>query len=129
MIYLNNLTKITDEKYNIGFIHYKPFDKIHGLNKSKEQLEKEGVLVESIPELKYTDGKQPIMYYNPIKKELFYEYEDIPKNTEENQNETFAKTLAQLTIDNKQKDTVIKNLSQTIAQLTIEVNKIKKEGE
>lgn len=83
MIFLGQLNKITEEKFSIGFIHYMPFDKKNGLGKTKEGLEKEGILIENLPEPKQIKGKQAIMYFNPIKKEVFYEYNDIPKSKEE----------------------------------------------
>ncbi|WP_048341133.1 hypothetical protein [Clostridium haemolyticum] len=135
MIFLGNLNKITDEKYSIGFIHYIPFDKENGLNKSKEQLEQEGVLIESIPKSKQIECKQPIMYWNPIKKEIFYEYKYIPKTKEELQeielenlkknNEVLTETIAKLTIDSKKKDMLATQLASTVATMNIEINKIK----
>ncbi|MCW6085502.1 MULTISPECIES: hypothetical protein [Clostridium] len=63
--------------------HYKPFDKINGLNKIKEELEKTGILVESIPEEEHIEMKSPVLYCNPDTKELFYKYVDIQKPTEQ----------------------------------------------
>ncbi|EKX80555.1 hypothetical protein CFSAN001628_005554 [Clostridium botulinum CFSAN001628] len=60
-----------------------PFDSVYGLHKTKEELEQEGILIENIPEPKYIENKQAIMYWNPADKQIFYEYEDIP-NYEEN---------------------------------------------
>ena len=83
MIFLGNLTKITDTKCKIGFIHYMPFDSVNGLNKTAEQLEQEGVLVDSIPELQQVEGKSSVMYWNPVDNVIFYEYENIPKTQED----------------------------------------------
>lgn len=79
MIFLSRFEKITDEEYLIGYTNYKPFDSISGLGKTKEELEKEGILVESIPQPEKREGKAGILRFNPIKKELFYIYVDIPK--------------------------------------------------
>ncbi len=74
-------------KYNetgkVNYTHYMPFHEKYGLGKTKEELEQEGVLVDSIPESKQIEGKAPILYCNPSTKELWYEYEDIPKTQEE----------------------------------------------
>lgn len=93
MIYLGNLIKITDTKYSIGFIHYMPFDAINGLGKTQEQLEQEGILIESVPQSQVIEGKTSIMYVNPVDKLIFYEYEDIPKSKEDLQQELNAKLL------------------------------------
>lgn len=87
MIFLGSLVKITTTKYSIGLVHHVPFDEVNGLHKTKEQLEKEGILVDSIPEPQQIEGKSPIMYINPSTKEVFYEYIDIPKTKEELQEE------------------------------------------
>lgn len=83
MIFLGELEQVRDNSYKVGFIHYLPFDEKEGLNKSIEELEQEGVLVESIPEAEEREGKTPILYCNTETKELWYEYEDIPKTKEE----------------------------------------------
>ncbi|AKA69826.1 hypothetical protein [Clostridium scatologenes] len=124
MIFLGNLTKISDTKYSVGYTHYKPLDEINGLKKSKEQLEQEGILVDSILEPQQIEGKQAVMYWNPVDKVIFYEYEDIQKSKEVTEKETFTQTLAQLAIENKKKDTMIKQLVQTVNDLTIKVNKL-----
>lgn len=78
-------------KYNetnkVTYQHHKPFHKKHGLGKTIEQLEQEGILVDSIPEPEQIEGKQAILYCNPDTKELWYEYEDIPKTDEDLQQE------------------------------------------
>lgn len=83
MVYLKNLTKITDTKYLIGYLHSMPFDTVDGLHKTKEELEQSGILIENIPEPQNTEGKKAIKYYNPVDKKIFYEYEDITKSKEE----------------------------------------------
>lgn len=87
MIFIKDLTKVTDGKYMVGYIHFRPFDSVYGLGKSKEQLEQEGMLVDSIPEPEQIEGKQAILYCNPQTKEFWYEYVDIPKSPEEMQQE------------------------------------------
>lgn len=72
-----------DEIGRVNYTHYMPFHEKHGLGKSKEELEQEGLLVDSIPEPQQIEGKSAILYCNPTTKELWYEYEDIPKTQEE----------------------------------------------
>ena len=94
MIYLGNLTKITDTKYSIGLTHYVPFDSVNGMNKTPEELKLEGILVDNIPEPKRIEGKSSAMYINPTNKEIFYEYVDIPK-TQENLMQERMRSLEQ----------------------------------
>ncbi|WP_205613341.1 hypothetical protein [Clostridium sporogenes] len=131
MIFLSRLTKITNEKYSIGYIHYMPFNEKHGLGKTKEELEQEGILLESIIEPKQIEGKQATMYWNPIEGKIFYEYEDIPKSKEETLEEkikTLTENLAQEKINNMKKDALAVNLTKEVANLKVEVMNLKKGG-
>lgn len=131
MIFLGQLNKITEEKYSIGFIHYMPFDNANGLNKTIEELKQEGILVDSIPEPQQIEGKQAVMYWNPIDKNVFYEYKDIPKSKEENLEEkikTLTENLAKEKINNMKKDALAVNLTKEVANLKIEVMNLKKGG-
>lgn len=65
-----------DTLNNIEFVHNLPFDDNLGLKKSKEELLKEGILVDSIPEPEQIEGKVPILKYNGTS--LYYEYQDAP---------------------------------------------------
>lgn len=84
---------IVNKNNKVEFIHFKPFDKVDGLRKAKEELEKEGVLVENIPTPERIDGKQSTLYCNPVTKELWYEYENISKYQGELQEEINAKLI------------------------------------
>lgn len=95
MIFLGEMQKIDSAKYSVSLIHSQPFDAKNGLGKTQEQLEQEGILVEGIPELIQTDGKQAMLYYNPATKELWYEYDDIPKTEEELLKEQVVELQAQ----------------------------------
>ena len=82
-------------------IHHMPFHEQYGLGKTKEELEKEGILVDSIPEPEQIEGKSAVLYCNPTKTELWYEYEDIPKTPEEEQQEkieSLEQSIAELTM-------------------------------
>jgi hypothetical protein len=68
----------------VTFIHTKPFDDNEGLGKTKEELEKEGLFVDSLPSPDTTDSsKTPILKVNPIDNTLYYEYVDRPLTPEE----------------------------------------------
>lgn len=75
-----------DSDGKISYIHHAPFDEKHGLKKSKEQLKKEGVLVEQLPEkLEEIEGKQQVLYL--LDGQLVWKYEDMPLTPEEIQAE------------------------------------------
>ncbi|WP_142414380.1 hypothetical protein [Hathewaya massiliensis] len=62
----------------VEFIHYMPFDEIHGLGQTEEELRQNGILVNSIPEPQNIQGKQGILYFEEGKG-VYYKYEDMPK--------------------------------------------------
>ena len=64
------------------FIHYQPFDKTNGMNKTQEELEQSGILVESLPEAELQDGKNAILKYSETEG-LYYEYVDRLPTPEE----------------------------------------------
>lgn len=109
MIYISNLIKIQDNKYSIGYTHHKPFDEVYGLNKSKEELLKDGVLIESIPSEEYKEGFYSELFYNPIENTCFYEYNKIPEKPKE------------LTIEDLKSQLDAQDLA--IAELTALINK------
>lgn len=56
-----------DTNNKCTMIHHKPFDKIFGLNKTEEELNKEGVFVEALPEYPESIvGKKAVLYINPL---------------------------------------------------------------
>lgn len=64
-------------------VHFVPFDPVHGLGKTKEELEAEGgVFVESVPEPENRPGKAPVLKYSE-EKGLYYEYVNRPLTQEE----------------------------------------------
>ncbi|CAM4363365.1 hypothetical protein [Bacillus manliponensis] len=74
-------------KYNntgeIELIHSAPFHSELGLGKTKEELEKEGFFVNSIPEAEHREGKVAILKCNVTTKTLYYLYVDKPLTQEE----------------------------------------------
>lgn len=65
----------TDENQKVEFIHYKPFDEKLGLKKTKEQLLKEGYLIESDPSPEVREGFNAIKYYDPNTNSIYFKYE------------------------------------------------------
>lgn len=83
MIFLGSLKKISDDKFDIGFIHYMPFDSKVGLGKTETELLAEGALINNIPNAEIIEGKNSTMFYNPLTNSIFYEYVDVPKSKEQ----------------------------------------------
>ncbi|GKV70295.1 hypothetical protein NCCP2716_27930 [Sporosarcina sp. NCCP-2716] len=77
MIYLKHING------KVAFTHFMPFDEKEGLGKSEEELKKEGILVESIPEPEQREGFASILNVNPEDNSLFYTYEEVPMSQEE----------------------------------------------
>jgi|GEM_PF-3269455 len=77
-IFINNLTKITDTKYNIGFQHNMPFDKDNGMKKDDGTLYTESEL-EALggKVIDYTGDLIKQLFYNPTTNTLFSEDADL----------------------------------------------------
>jgi hypothetical protein len=58
--------------------HYKPFDEIDGMHKTKEELLQIGKLVDSVPEPTPAEGQGYVAKYNPATNTVYYEYFDLP---------------------------------------------------
>ena len=68
-------------------IHHTPFDPTNGLQCTRDELEKTGFFVDSIPEPTIIEGKRAIAEYNSDTKQVYYDYVDIPLSTEERLNQ------------------------------------------
>lgn len=67
----------------VTFIHHKPFDPVHGLGETRDELLKTGVFVDNFPAPEQKKGQRSIAYYNPEKKQVYYEYELAPLSNSE----------------------------------------------
>jgi len=91
MIFLGDLKQVEGNKYKVGLIHYIP-DLLEDTS--------DGILVEKLLEPIQQDGKVEVLYVNIDTKELFYEYEEIPKTKEDilkDEMEIQKKQIADLT--------------------------------
>ncbi|MCM3316710.1 hypothetical protein M3603_08465 [Rummeliibacillus stabekisii] len=70
-----------NKEYEIEQVHYLPFDPVHGFGKTEEELLKEGLLVESLPEPELISGKNAMLRYDGS--DFYFEYEDIPLTSEQ----------------------------------------------
>lgn len=72
-----------------AYQHNNPFHKRDGLDKTVEQLEQDGILVEQLPrKLEEIKGKTQGLYY--INGQLQWQYEDIQPTPEEIENQKIA---------------------------------------
>ncbi|MCC0633817.1 MULTISPECIES: hypothetical protein [unclassified Clostridioides] len=81
--YLTGLEHKEENIYKVNLIHNMPFDKVHGLNKSAQELELNGILVDEVVEAEQREGFTSIMYVDKATKEITYEYVEIPLTPEQ----------------------------------------------
>lgn len=73
-----------DKKTNmVTFVHKMPFDPVNGLGKTRDELMKTGFFVSHFPEPAMKIGKRAIPYYDYEKKEVTYEYVNLPLSEKE----------------------------------------------
>ena len=68
---------------DVTVIHYMPFHAVHGLGKSKEELEQTGFFVASVPDEEFVQGKISKLKFNEGMGELYYEYVDAPPSEQD----------------------------------------------
>lgn len=90
MIYITNLVKITETKYEPMLIYYQPFDSQHGVGKTREEMERDGYLLDKTYsdllneesqfkiENNVPDNSIVKRYFNPQTLSFSYEYEVLP---------------------------------------------------
>lgn len=98
MKFLGDLIQVDKNKYRVRFIHNFPLHPQYGLGKTQEELEREGILIEELPEPQQIEGKIAVLYCNPVTKEVWYEYEDR-SFTKKEQLEEQIKTLQQTILE------------------------------
>lgn len=69
--------------FEISFVHNFPFHEHYGMGKTVEELESEGILIDSLPEAENKEGFYNLRYINPVTKEIYFEYKVIPPSKEE----------------------------------------------
>lgn len=67
----------------VTFIHHKPFDPVHGLGETRDELLKTGVFIENFSQPETKQGQRAIAYYNPELRQVYYEYELAPLSNSE----------------------------------------------
>ncbi len=75
--------------------HFRPFDKIHGLGKTEEELLKTGALIDTMPEPEDIEGKMYVLIYDKESNTVYAKYEDIPIS-EEGEIDILKKQVAEL---------------------------------
>lgn len=92
-----------NDKLEIQFIHNMPFDEFNGLGKTREELLKEGALVEEIPQIEVPSDKLVVYKYRQENNTVYCELIDRPLTLEE----LNAKNIDGLTLENKAQDELI----------------------
>ena len=59
----------------VTFVHRRPFDPVHGLGETRENLMKTGFFVSDFPEPITAVGRKAVAYYDHERKKVYYEYE------------------------------------------------------
>lgn len=85
MIYIR-----TDGDNRIIFQNNQPFDPVLGMGETKENLEKTGHFIDSMPQPTIITGKRAIPYYNPETKKIWYNYVNSPISSHERLDEMEA---------------------------------------
>ena len=67
----------------VTFIHRRPFDSVHGMGETRDNLLKTGFFVDEFPEPQISIGKKATAYYDHERKKIYYEYEIIPFSEKE----------------------------------------------
>lgn len=67
----------------ITFVHHQPFDPVHGLNMTRDELLKTGTFVQEYPLPERTVGTIATAYFNPETKKVYYKYSPAPLSTRE----------------------------------------------
>lgn len=86
---------IKTENTKVVFTHFMPFDEKYGMKKTEEELLKEGYLIDEIPEPEQQEGKIAEAHYTP-EKGYYYEYVDIPVQSDPTDIETLQKEVEDL---------------------------------
>lgn len=64
-------------------VHRYPFDPKLGLQTPREELEKQGVFVNEVPDPEYVVGRRAVMKYDPDFKKIYYDYIAVPLSNEQ----------------------------------------------
>lgn len=76
MIYLSDFKEVESGKFLVGYKHFYPFDEKIGLGKTIDELEEDGLLVDSLPEFpkKLAENERATLFLG-ANNMLFYEVE------------------------------------------------------
>lgn len=113
-----------NENNEVYYIHHMPFDKIHGLHKTREELEQSGYFVDSIPEPQIVEGKIAVLKYN--NGELYYEYQDAP-SLPSSPEEQLNLVLGSLLLENAQLKVQVEELKMIQGEMLLEIANLKLE--
>lgn len=84
MIYLYSLKKVSENDHIVEGIHNMPLDPTNGLGKTKIELEKEGVFIDSLPAPEAPKkGIDYRLHVNTKTKEVWYEQFEVALSNED----------------------------------------------
>ncbi len=70
--------RVDKQTNRITFVHKMPFDPVNGLGQTRDELSKTGLFISCYPEPAMKLGKRAVPYFDYEKKEVTYQYENIP---------------------------------------------------
>ena len=70
--------RVDKQTNRIIFVHKMPFDPVNGLGQTRDELSKTGLFIPCYPEPTMKLGKRAVPYFDYEKKEVSYQYENIP---------------------------------------------------
>lgn len=80
---MGNIYIEVDNDFRVTKIHRMPFDPNNGMGYTREELERKGFFVDSIPTPVNKVGRRSVAMYNPDTKSVYYEYIGIPMSDKE----------------------------------------------
>lgn len=126
MIYLSALEKVSGDLYKVNSINYMPFDEVYGLNKTEDELSKNGILVTELPVKQY-DNKIETLYIDKVTKKMHYEYTDTPP-TEDEKFEQVNTALSAALMENANDKARIAELEENQSTMLMEIAMLKMNG-
>lgn len=75
--------RVNKKNNQITFVHKMPFDPVNGLGQARDELLKTGYFISHYPEPAMRLGKRAVAYFDYEKKEVMYEYVNLPLSEKE----------------------------------------------
>lgn len=122
MIYIE-----VDNNQTVIYENHKPFDEVHGLGKTEEELKNTGFLVEERPNPEQ-NGKGYLLKYDKDSNKLFYTYFSKPVLTTEEKLQQLEQDLGFVLFENALDKAKISELEMSQGDLLMEIAMLKMGG-